>query len=208
MCCLFVDSIYCSTTISRLIWLHLNFNFKMNFDFIIMLILNLLQEDWVLCRVFFKSRQELIIPGKLETAAAAGTSYDVVAPSTPSSLPPLVTQYNNITFDHQIEEQVPCFSIFDQTTLTPAFSLITHTHTHPLPAIPDLGFGYSAPPVTNDDPSSSSCDKKVIRAVLDHLTKMETQNNHHHQCSSSFGEGSSDSYLSEVGLSSMWNHYS
>lgn len=61
----------------------------------------------------------------------------------------------------------------------------------------------------------SSCDKKMLRDVLDRLTKIESCNevdNFNYPgsmikgtSSPSFGEGSSDSYLSEVGLSSMWN---
>lgn len=76
--------------------------------------------------------------------------------------------------------------------------------------IPDHhGINYNSPvPLMMNDPNSSSCDKKMIKAVLNHLTKMESGINDQSSiklCGSpSFGEGSSDSYLSEV----MWNQYS
>ncbi|KAI3456719.1 hypothetical protein Pfo_013382 [Paulownia fortunei] len=170
--------------------------------------------DWVLCRVFFKSRSE--IPGKFQET---GNGYDVAPPSSPS-LPALMEPY--ITFDQtqagasdQYHEQVPCFSIFNTNQTSPTFSLVTHmdppeiSPTKIMPnfgaIMPDLGI-YGSPSLMNNP---SSCDKKVIKAVLNHLTKMESGNDQ--SCmkgSPSFGEGSSDSYLSEVGLSSMWNQYS
>lgn len=57
------------------------------------------------------------------------------------------------------------------------------------------------PPILHDD-------KKMINAVLNHLTRMESGGNDETSIklggSPSFGEGSSDSYLSEV----VWNNYS
>jgi hypothetical protein len=52
---------------------------------------------------------------------------------------------------------------------------------------------------------SFSCDTKVLKAVLNNLTKMESYGNL--KGSPSLGEGSSESYISEVGMSSLWNHY-
>ncbi|EYU27529.1 hypothetical protein ABFS82_13G149900 [Erythranthe guttata] len=193
------------------------------------------KEDWVLCRVFYKSRQE--IPGgktqlEITTENSYTYSYDVVPPS----LPPLITAapppYNSITFNqtHQYYEQVPCFSIFNTTNQTnpnPSFSLITQMAADDPPpplTAPDHvitpsnfpGDLYNPPfaMMDNDDPASNCYDKNVIRDVLKRLTKVESGINNE-QCSmiqgsnSSFGgEGSSDSYLSEADLSSMWNQYS
>ncbi|KAL8461997.1 hypothetical protein ACS0TY_032379 [Phlomoides rotata] len=174
--------------------------------------------DWVLCRVFYKSRSE--VPSRSQETM----SLNEVTPSSPP-LPPLMepvmgfeptTQSDN-QYHH---EQVPCFSIYNQTN--PTFSLLTHMDppeiTHPTTKImpnftgliPDLAIGnYTCTPFMNSNPSSS-CDNKMIREVLNHLTKMESGNDIQISIkggSPSFGE-SSDSYLSEVGLSSMWNQYS
>lgn len=64
--------------------------------------------------------------------------------------------------------------------------------------------GYSLDPL--------SCDRKVLKAVLSQLTKMErNQLNNNPTClkgsSPSLGEGSSESYLSEVGMPHLWNNY-
>lgn len=53
-----------------------------------------------------------------------------------------------------------------------------------------------------------SCDRQVLTAVLNQLTRMER--NPPNQClkgSPSLGEGSSESYLSEVGMPHLWNNY-
>ncbi|KAK6149496.1 hypothetical protein DH2020_017021 [Rehmannia glutinosa] len=186
------------------------------------------KEDWVLCKVFCKNTSE--IPGKFQET---GNSYEITASSP--SLPPLMEPYN-ITFDQThhagssdqlYNQQVPCFSIFNTNQTSPTnFSLLS-THMDP-PNIqptkimqpnnyggitmPHDHFGTyninSASVLMNTDPSS--CDNKMIKAVLSHLTKMESGNDHYNinGSSPSFGEGSSDSYLSEEGLCSMWNHFS
>ncbi|GFP89638.1 NAC domain-containing protein 21/22 [Phtheirospermum japonicum] len=178
---------------------------------------SLVKEDWVLCRVFFKNTSQ--VPSKFQET---GNAY-VITPSSPS-LPPLMEPYNNnnnsnnITFDDHTQagssdlynEQVPCFSIFTTNQTSPTFSLLTHMD--PLITMPNsggsghLGTYNNSPPLINNDlsSSSSSCDEKVIKAVLRQLTKMESANG-----SPSFGEGSPDSYLShEVELCSIWNQYS
>ncbi|XP_057765326.1 NAC domain-containing protein 21/22-like [Salvia miltiorrhiza] len=139
------------------------------------------KEDWVLCRVFFKSRSES--PAKSEEAAGS-SSYDVV---NGPSLPPLTDPF--FSLDEYHHEQVPCFSIFNTN---PNLSLLNHMDP---PQIP--------PPPIHDP---SSCDEKMIKAVLNHLTRMESGNDQSSikGGSPSFGEGSSDSYLSEV----VWNNYS
>lgn len=164
-----------------------------------------IQEDWVLCRVFYKSRSE--IPSKSQET----TKLNQVTPSLPPLMEPVMGFDPNTQpgpSDNQYHEQVPCFSIFNQTD-HPTFSLLTHVDPpetmHPSFSgiIPNIG-NYNSPPLMNSDP-----DNKLIRAVLNHLTKIESGNDQISikGGSPSFGEGSSDSYLSEVGLSSMWNHY-
>ncbi|KAL0363009.1 UNVERIFIED_CONTAM: NAC domain-containing protein 21/22 [Sesamum calycinum] len=176
-----------------------------------------LKEDWVLCRVFFKNISE--IPGKQET----GNGYDATtspSPSPSSSLPPLMEPF--ITFDqtqastnyeyHQYHEQVPCFSNFSTNQTSPTFSLLTHMDPQeifPTKILPNFGGIMPDFGIYNSSNDSSSCDKNAIKAVLNHFNGAQSAND---QLSvkgcSSFGEGSSsDSYMSEVGLSCMWNHY-
>uniref|UniRef100_A0A5B6YFR2 Putative NAC transcription factor n=1 Tax=Davidia involucrata TaxID=16924 RepID=A0A5B6YFR2_DAVIN len=157
-----------------------------------------LKEDWVLCRVFYKNRE---VPAK----QGMGSSYD---DTSSSSLPALMDSY--IAFDQTQTnlneyEQVPCFSIFTTPNQTnPTFSHINYmdpnistknTPTLTFGGMPDLG--------TCFDPLS--CEKQVIRAVLSHLSKMDTNPNI--KGSPGLGEGSSESFLSDVGLPNMWNHY-
>ena len=53
-----------------------------------------------------------------------------------------------------------------------------------------------------------SCDRKMLKAVLNQITKMERNPlNQSLKGSPSLGEGSSESYLSEVGMPHMWNNY-
>ncbi|CAK9148941.1 unnamed protein product [Ilex paraguariensis] len=154
------------------------------------------KEDWVLCRVFYKNRE---VPAK----QGFGSDYDH---KSSSSLPALMDPY--ITFDQTQPninqyEQVSCFSIFNPIQTYPTFSQITHIEPNPstknstipiLGGMPDVG-AYLDP---------SSCNKKVINAFLDQLTKLES--NPTMKGSPSFGEESSESFLSEVGLSTMWTH--
>nr|UXX34096.1 NAC domain containing protein 21 22 [Andrographis paniculata] len=77
------------------------------------------KEDWVLCRVFFKSRREMSkIPTK--QGASAGQRLEVTtSPSSPSMLPGLMDQAFTIPYE-VASEQVPCFSNFNETS--PNFS--------------------------------------------------------------------------------------
>ncbi|XP_034678142.1 NAC domain-containing protein 21/22-like [Vitis riparia] len=154
-----------------------------------------LKEDWVLCRVFNKSRSEAA--GKAITSNMGNGYYDNMNMGS-STLPPLVDSY--INFDQtEIKlneyEQVPCFS--DMCSPNPSnlvFPHITHMEPHLLTktiapifgGMPDLG--------------TFSCDKMEIKTVLNQLSNVEE--------SPSFGEGSSsESYLSEVALPHIWNPY-
>ncbi|WVZ00949.1 hypothetical protein V8G54_027018 [Vigna mungo] len=153
------------------------------------------KEDWVLCRVFYKNREVSAKP-------SMGSCYEDTGSS---SLPALMDSY--ISFDqtqaHADEfEQVPCFSIFSQNQANPIFNHMT-TMEPKLPAAAYGGapnLGYCLDPL--------SCDRKVLKAVLSQITKMERNPlNQNLKGSPSFGEGSSESYLSEVGMPHLWNNY-
>ncbi|XP_051124853.1 NAC domain-containing protein 21/22-like [Andrographis paniculata] len=162
--------------------------------------------DWVLCRVFFKSRAE--IPGKsLQDATSSSPS-----PSPSLSLPPLMEPPQPyITFDQsqsqeacasdqQFHEQVPCFSIFSPTFSSHIDMAMNHPpHPNPKTTTPNL-----APPY-----NPSCCDHKTLKAILNHLTKMESQpdtDNLSIMMMKGSPPTSDCSYLSDVG--GLWNHYS
>jgi hypothetical protein len=106
-------------------------------------------------------------------------------------------------------EQVPCFSIFTQNQTNPIFNNITTNNMEPKLPSPNNnnattfgGAPYSLDPL--------SCDRNVLKVVLSQLSKMERNplNNQILKGSSpSLGEGSSESYLSDVGMPHMWNNY-
>ncbi|KAL8137693.1 hypothetical protein V2J09_003694 [Rumex salicifolius] len=215
------------------------------------------KEDWVLCRVFHKSRE---LSGKCAIMAhtTSSSSYDM-EPSS-SSLPALMDSYITFNQTQQITatrddeenennnnnsnnigndsfEQVPCFSIFNpnQTippTLSQPFNMEQNKNSiisNPMALYHTTQFGSqmqsgvftaaanSASMLTNGHNSNgvnslSSNDKQVIKAVLSQLTKMEGSSpasNMKGSSSISLGEApSSESYLSEVDLPTMWsNHY-
>ncbi|KAK9275686.1 hypothetical protein L1049_022953 [Liquidambar formosana] len=162
-----------------------------------------LKDDWVLCRVFHKSKE---LPAK----PSMGSCYDDTGSS---SLPALMDSYINFdqTQTNIIDEyeQVPCFSIFSQLNQTDPISLSNNV-THMEPNIPTKmntpTFGGGLPQdLSTCNLNPFSCDQKVLKAVLNHLTNMESSPNM--KGSPSFGEGSSESYLSEVGFSTIWNNY-
>ncbi|KAF7822505.1 NAC domain-containing protein 21/22 [Senna tora] len=174
------------------------------------------KEDWVLCRVFYKNRE-------ISTKQSMGSIYDDTGSS---SLPALMDSY--ISFDQQAHldeyEQVPCFSIFSQTQSNPNFNHTTimdpnlllpaaaknHNNTNNVTAtyggtttIPyNLGSSCLDP--------NFSCDRKVLKAVLSQLSKMERDQHipiSTLKDSPSLGEGSSESYLSEVPIPNLWNNF-
>lgn len=53
----------------------------------------------------------------------------------------------------------------------------------------------------------SNGDNEVLRVVLDQLNKMDQGNPNLKESPLSGGEGSSESYLSEVGMPNIWSHY-
>ncbi|BBH01537.1 NAC domain containing protein 1 [Prunus dulcis] len=163
----------------------------------------------LLTRVFYKNR---------EIAAKPSMGISCYDDTSNSSLPALMDSY--ISFDgqpqtqpqpqpHHEYEQVPCFSIFSQSQTSPIFSHIDITGAHLEPNMPTKNnnnnpatFG-ALPNVTSFlDPFS--CDKKVLKAVLSHLTKMEETSSYptlnvKGSSPPSLGAGSSsENYLSEV----------
>lgn len=179
------------------------------------------KEDWVLCRVFYKSR-EVDSPAASTKPNCMGKScYDDTTSS--STLPPLMDSYISFgqTHDHNTHipdnyniEQVPCFSIFSHeaqitipTFMEPAsLSLLAKQATarSPFGGMPNNLGSY-----LDNPPSNISCDSKVLKAVLNQLTKMDDRNNKassNSKESPSLGEGSSESYLThEVGMPNLWN---
>ncbi|GMY33393.1 nac domain-containing protein 21/22 [Fagus crenata] len=157
------------------------------------------KEDWVLSRVFYKNREVVTKP-------SMGSCYDDTGCS---SLPALMDSY--IAFDqpqtHVDEyEQVPCFSIFNQNqTNNQNFTHMTNMEPNLLTKITATTFkGIPNNIGTCLDPSS--CDKTVLKAVLSHLSNMDSNPNNM-KGSPSFGEGSAESYLSEVGMPNIWSQY-
>ncbi|KAJ9153397.1 hypothetical protein P3X46_026841 [Hevea brasiliensis] len=155
------------------------------------------KEDWVLCRAFYKNREVAAKP-------SMGSSYDDTGSP---SLPPLMDSY--ITFDQTQPnldeyEQVPCFSIFSQSQTNLIFPHITQMESNIMPTKSTAPFG-QIPMSACSDLDTYSCDKTVVKAVLNQLNKMES--NPYIHGSPSLGEGSSESYLSEVGMSSIWNNH-
>lgn len=117
---------------------------------------------------------------------------------------------NNLNINHNDDqfEQVPCFSMF-----TPNQTFSDHiTHMDPniisakIPSTNNTPTFGAMPDIASYLNPSPSCDKKVIKAVLNHLSNMDTNPNYIKE-SPSFGEGSSESFLSDVGLPTMWYHY-
>ncbi|KAE8713592.1 NAC domain-containing protein 21/22 [Hibiscus syriacus] len=154
--------------------------------------LSTFKEDWVLCRVLHKNK---------ETSAkhsSMGSCYDDTGSSTP--LPPLMDSYTTSHQNQPIsdEQQVPCFSNLPESQTDPIFTDVGPN----LLAETEAAVGQT--PINVACLDSFPCDKKVIKDVLNHLTKLDTYLNVKE--SPSLGEGSSDqSYLSEVGMSDIWN---
>ncbi|XP_015888323.3 NAC domain-containing protein 21/22 isoform X2 [Ziziphus jujuba] len=171
------------------------------------------KEDWVLCRVFYKSRE-------IGPKPSLGSCYGETTGS--KCLPPLMDSY--ISFDHSRAahqnyidyhdqyEQVPCFSnifpynnnqIINDPILKNLQAHIDYSN------IPNKLAGTTLSSSTNTTgiiPNNDG-DNEVLKAVLSHFTKMESNIGQSLKGSPSLGEGSSESYLSEVGMSNIWSHY-
>ncbi|XP_068657643.1 NAC domain-containing protein 21/22-like [Aristolochia californica] len=159
------------------------------------------KDDWALCRVFYKNRG-------ISTKPSQENSYDDTGSS--SSLPPLSDAF--LTFDQtplNLEgfEQVPCFSNITQNNSAPSLPQLPHLE--PSKGFPHLG----SIPDFDTYYNPLSCDKKVIKAVLDHLSKMESGQKMI-ELPTGLADGVNlDNYLPDMGvgvgfgLPSMWNQY-
>lgn len=167
------------------------------------------QEDWVLCRVFYKSREAKL--GSSNTITSMGMS-------TPSnSLPTLMDAY--IRFDHQSkpppysssrqyldhhddhddhdddhhhQQQVSCFSnnINYQSThdlIMPNLQTFTTTTNNISAEAKEVG-GFGSAVL---DPFSGENENEVLKSLLNQLTNMETDPHFNVSCT---GEESSDIY--------------
>lgn len=149
-----------------------------------------MQVDWVLCKLFNKNKSEFCAKQEL---GSINYEFDDNRKTNSWTLPPLMEPY--ISFD-QIDEQVSCFSIL---TPNPNFSNLAHMDqdlsTQIMTILPDQ--------LEVQINSNISCDENEVTDILKHVFTRDTTNR-----SPSFGEGSSESYLSEVGLQqpSMWNY--
>lgn len=172
-----------------------------------------MQEDWVLCKVFNKSGSEAA--GKATSNIGINDqSCDDNMKMGSSTLPPLVDSYinydqNEAKVPNEYHEQVSCFS---NTAFPPNPSNLIFPHIPINMEEPDMLSNKTTTTTTTSpifgdhgmpDLGTFSCDKMVIKAVLNQISNVE-------EYSTSFGEGcSSESYLSEVGmgLPNIWNHY-
>ncbi|GAA0171909.1 hypothetical protein LIER_25841 [Lithospermum erythrorhizon] len=190
------------------------------------------KDDWVLCRVFHKGKEigtnKFHSIGSISSSGSGSYQQEYDKPySNFSCLPPLMEQ-PYITFDQTLNhsnenlatnnnyhfQQVPCFSIFTPDQTSQAFSQNTNImfpNDNNNSIIEGLLLPENIATTYSISSSLSSCDnnnnKHVLKAVLDHLTKIETSNTCMKDQSPSLGERSSESFLSEVGLpTSVWNH--
>lgn len=157
------------------------------------------QEDWVLCRVFHKNTEGVLSRDNV------GSCFDETASA---SLPPLMDSY--INFDQEpssylgddqhfiTNEQVPCFSNLSKNqTLT---NSVSELKKNPIP----LFTGGSAPTRLPGLDSFYSSDQMVLRALLSQLTKID--GGIEVKEAQSYGEGSSESFLTDIGIpSTAWN---
>lgn len=158
------------------------------------------KEDWALCRVFYKSRGN-------SSKSSMETCYDDTGSS---ALPPLTDTYIASNQTPQIlqgYEQVPCFSNFplnpashhmNQVAAPPILvaerSLPIKSSSH-LGGLPHLGSSLNPLP----------CDKRVIKAVLNHLTKLE--GNQKREAPPTSAEVGLESYFCGTGQPSMWSTF-
>lgn len=146
----------------------------------------------MLCRVFYKSRG-------LSSKPSMDTNYEDRSSSTLPSLTETYITFGRTPASLEGYDQVPCFSTPFQSSSAAAMAgpLAITAAMMPFknPAVnagglPDLSSGLN----------QLDCDKKVIRAFLNHLTKLEgSQKGDPHP---GIGEESIDSYLTDNGLSS------
>ncbi|KAJ0963249.1 hypothetical protein J5N97_028371 [Dioscorea zingiberensis] len=140
------------------------------------------KEDWVLCRVFYKSRG-------ISTRPIMEKSYEN-SDNSSSPDPPLMETY--ISFDHQNPldtegfEQVPCFSNYSNypNTTTNPNQLSELMYLNPF----------------------SCTDKKMINTILNQLTKLDGNSKREALVpSNNAAQVTMDGYSFDDGLSPVWN---
>lgn len=124
----------------------------------------------------------------------------------------LAAHQNHMDY-HDQYEQVPCFSnIFpynnNQISNDPILkNLQAHLDYSNLPN-KFVGTKVSSSTNSTGIMPNNSCDNEVLKAVLSHFAKMESNNiGQTLKGSPSLWEENSESYLSEVGTSNIWSHY-
>ncbi|XP_039055350.1 NAC domain-containing protein 21/22-like [Hibiscus syriacus] len=124
--------------------------------------LSTFKEGLLLCRVFHKNEEISA------THRGMGGCYD--EPGSSSPLPPLIG--SNITLHQEQpnsdERQLHCFCNLSRNQTNPILTGIELD----IPAETELGVGQT--PIIVACLDSSLCDKKVIKPVLNHLTKLDT----------------------------------
>ncbi|CAM0909381.1 unnamed protein product [Alopecurus aequalis] len=142
--------------------------------------------DWVLCRVFYKTRATIAKP-------PTGSGYNIDSGAA-TSLPPLIDN-NYIAFDHQAGmqnlegyEQVPCFS--------------NNPSSHPSSSASMNIIPVTAPMADQEQQHMG----KAIKDALSQLTRFE-QGNVKRESTAQGGVFGQDGfeYLAESGFSQMWN---
>lgn len=139
---------------------------------------NLKQEDWVLCRVFSKSKRDTSKP-TIETSSY----HDISSPSLPSLMEPFITMDPSSS---EGNEQVPCFSHLVSARTTNSISL------QDVSALP---FSQTA--------ISEHVDG--LKLVSNHFAKME--GNSERDFPPDLPQGSLESYLSDYCLSQVWSTF-
>ncbi|KAF8687335.1 hypothetical protein HU200_043018 [Digitaria exilis] len=141
------------------------------------------KEDWVLCRVFYKSRATIAKP------PTENSSYNIDATTT--SLPPLIDNYNNtISFEQQnLEgyEQVPCFS---NNPSQPSSSM-------------------NAPPTSSAmaDHQEQHMGKSIKEVLMSQFGRFEAAaGNVKRETPQSFSQDGFE-YLADSGFTQMWNSF-
>lgn len=160
-----------------------------------------LKEDWVLSRVFYKNRG-------MSSKASQENPYDDTGSSSPPPLMDSFLSFDQTPLNMEGFEQVPCFSNLSQNNSSIQVQPNpnpTFFSQFPFPQVEtNLPTKTSALPDLATFLNPFSCEKKAIKAVLDHFTKMESSQK---MVSSSYGEGRSETHLSDMGLPNMWNPY-
>ncbi|PKA62116.1 NAC domain-containing protein 21/22 [Apostasia shenzhenica] len=158
-------------------------------------------QDWVLCRVFFKSRSVNSRPlsAARTTIADSFCCYD----SGSSSLPPLMETYANFShYNHNNFLQTRFMNLEAGYEHVPCFSnpLNSTASRHPAPSLPlDHAVAQLASDVA---PSLTSprvdFDKKMIKVVLSNLTKFEDEQLTK-EAAMNFGDGGVDISYFQLG---------